>query len=121
MRLFGFKTIMPAIMALLLLTGCVCERRFEQLQTACTQLQARDTADEATIELLQGRLKVTMTDRALFSSGGCPIVVLADGCGEANPVAANDRPAGRGIGGLSSRWSARGTDLGIVPWQPSLT
>jgi len=70
MRLSAFKTIMPALMALMLLTGCVSEQKYDQLQTAYNQLQSRYTADEATIQLLQGRLKVTMTDRILFSSGG---------------------------------------------------
>ncbi len=70
MRFSIFKTMAPAAMALLLLTGCVSEQRYDQLQTAYNQLQARYTADEATIQLLEGRLKITMTDRILFASGG---------------------------------------------------
>ncbi|MEI6158634.1 MAG: OmpA family protein [Roseococcus sp.] len=70
MRFSVFKTIMPAMMALLLLAGCVSEQRYDQLQTAYNQLQSRYNADEATIQLLEGRLKITMTDRILFSSGG---------------------------------------------------
>lgn len=59
-----------ALFAPLVLGACVSEQRFDQLQAAYNQLQQRYTADEATIQLLQGRLKITMTDRILFSSGG---------------------------------------------------
>jgi chemotaxis protein MotB len=58
------------MLAPMLLAGCVSEQKYDQLQAAYTQLQSKYTADEATIQLLEGKLKVTMTDRILFSSGG---------------------------------------------------
>ena len=64
------RRMVPAVLVTLALGGCVSEQRYDQLQQAYTQLQAQYTADEATIQMLQGRLKVTMTDRILFSSGG---------------------------------------------------
>jgi chemotaxis protein MotB len=70
MRPTALKALVPAVMASFLLTACVSEQRYDQLQTAYQQLQSRYTADEATIQMLEGRLKVTMTDRVLFSSGG---------------------------------------------------
>jgi chemotaxis protein MotB len=60
----------PAALGLLSLTGCVSEQRFDELQQAYNQLQGRYTADQATIQQLQGRLKITMSDRILFPSGG---------------------------------------------------
>jgi flagellar motor protein MotB len=51
----------------------VSEQRYDALQGAYTQLQGRYTADEATIQMLDGRLRITMTDRILFSSGGSRI------------------------------------------------
>lgn len=58
------------MLAPLLLAGCVSEQRYDQLQTAYNQLQSRYTAGEEHVQLLEGRLKITMTDRILFSSGG---------------------------------------------------
>lgn len=46
---------------------------YRELQRAYTELQARYNADEATIRMLEGRLKVTMSDRILFPSGGYTI------------------------------------------------
>lgn len=59
----------PLLMALLA-AGCVSENRYAELERAYQQLQSQLTADEATIQMLQGRLKVTMSDRILFPSGG---------------------------------------------------
>ena len=56
-----------------LLAACVSEQKYDELEKAYQQLQARYSADEATIQMLQGRLKVTMTDRILFPSGGYQI------------------------------------------------
>lgn len=64
------RRAMPALLGLLALGGCVSEQRYDELQQAYQQLQAQYAADQATIQLLQGRLKVTMTDRILFPSGG---------------------------------------------------
>ncbi|UPY35860.1 OmpA family protein [Sediminicoccus sp. KRV36] len=70
MKINSLRSLAPAMLSILLLTGCVSEQRYDALQGAYTQLQARYTADEATIQMLNGRLKITMTDRILFSSGG---------------------------------------------------
>ncbi len=56
----------PALLA----AGCVSERKYDELEKAYQQLQAQYSADQATIQLLQGRLKVTMNERILFPSGG---------------------------------------------------
>jgi len=61
---------LSGLAALLLTAGCVSEQRYDELQGAYQQLQAQYSADQATIQLLEGRLKVTMTDRILFPSGG---------------------------------------------------
>ena len=53
-----------------LLAGGVSEPRYDELQRAYQQLQAQYTADQATNQMLQGRLKVAMSDRILFPSGG---------------------------------------------------
>lgn len=52
------------------LSACVPRGEYEELQRAYTELQSRYTADQATITMLEGRLKVTMRDRILFPSGG---------------------------------------------------
>ena len=55
------------------LAGCVSENRYEELEKAYAQLQGKYTADQATIQMLQGRLKITMSERILFPSGGIRI------------------------------------------------
>jgi chemotaxis protein MotB len=69
-RTFLKLAVAPAALGLLGLTGCVSEQRYEELERAYSQLQGQYNADQATIQMLQGRLKVTMTDRILFPSGG---------------------------------------------------
>jgi chemotaxis protein MotB len=76
-RTFLKLAVAPAAIGLLGLAGCVSEQRYEELQTAYQQLQSRYTADQATIQMLQGRLKVTMTDRILFPEGGYHITASA--------------------------------------------
>jgi chemotaxis protein MotB len=66
-RTFLKLALAPAVLGL---AACVSEQRYDELQQAYTQLQGQYNADQATIQMLQGRLKVTMTDRILFSSGG---------------------------------------------------
>jgi chemotaxis protein MotB len=72
MRIAATRRVLPALVApaLLAAAACVPAQQYDELQQAYQQLQARYTADEATIQMLQGRLKVTMTDRILFPSGG---------------------------------------------------
>lgn len=53
--------------------ACVPRGEYEELQRAYRELQARYTADQATIQMLEGRLKITMRDRILFPSGGYTI------------------------------------------------
>jgi chemotaxis protein MotB len=66
-RNFLKLAIAPAVLGL---AACVSEQRYDELQQAYQQLQARYTADQATIQMLEGRLRVTMTDRILFPEGG---------------------------------------------------
>lgn len=62
----------------LLLSGCVSERKYDQLQAAYNQLQAAYSADQAEIVMLQGKLKVTMTDQILFPEGGFSLTRKAE-------------------------------------------
>jgi chemotaxis protein MotB len=73
-RTFLKLALAPAVLGL---AACVSEQRYDELQQAYTQLQGRYTADQATIQMLQGRLKITMTDRILFPSGGYRITESA--------------------------------------------
>jgi chemotaxis protein MotB len=69
MRRTVLKLAAPLALSLSL-GACVPLGSYEELERAQQQLQARYTADEATIQMLQGRLRVTMNDRILFPSGG---------------------------------------------------
>ncbi len=69
-RSFLKLAMAPAALGLFSLTGCVSEGRYAELERAYQQLQSQYSADQATIQMLEGRLKVTMTDRILFPSGG---------------------------------------------------
>jgi len=60
-------------LALVAPVAACASREYRELQRAYTELQARYNADEATIRMLEGRLKVTMSDRILFPSGGYTI------------------------------------------------
>lgn len=53
-----------------LIAGCVPAPRYEELERAYQQLQGQYGAAEAQIQLLEGRLRVTMADRILFPEGG---------------------------------------------------
>jgi chemotaxis protein MotB len=70
MSIIVTRRAVPALFATLLLAGCVSEQKYDELNQAYRQLQGQYNADQATIQLLQGRLKVTMNDRILFPSGG---------------------------------------------------
>ena len=71
------RRMVLAAVPTLLAAGCVSEQRYDELQQAYQQLQAQYSADQATIQMLQGRLKVTMTDRILFPEGGYHITESA--------------------------------------------
>ena len=63
--------VLPALFAPFALGGCVGQ--YVELEQAYAQLQRAYNADQATIQMLQGRLRVTMSDRILFPSGGYQI------------------------------------------------
>jgi chemotaxis protein MotB len=65
-----FLKLAAPLATTLVLGGCVSAARYEELERAQRQLQAAYNADQATIQMLQGRLRVTMNDRILFPSGG---------------------------------------------------
>ena len=67
-----FKKLLLAgsVASLVLLTGCVSETKYNDLNAEYQQLQAAFSADQAQIVLLEGELKVTMLDKVLFSEGG---------------------------------------------------
>lgn len=67
-----FKKLLIAgsVASLVLLTGCVSETKYNDLNAEYQQLQAAFSADQAQIVLLEGELKVTMLDKVLFSEGG---------------------------------------------------
>ncbi|MEO3472286.1 OmpA family protein [Roseomonas sp. CAU 1739] len=67
-----FLKMLPVLLAAPI-AACVPRGEYEELQRAYRELQSRYTADQATITMLEGRLKVTMTDRILFPSGGYQI------------------------------------------------
>ena len=62
--------IAGAIVSLALLNGCVTQSKYNALDQEYQQLQAAFSADQAQIVLLEGKLKVTMVDKVLFSEGG---------------------------------------------------
>lgn len=70
MSIIATKRALPGLFASFALAGCVSLGRYEELERAYQQLQAQYTADQATIQMLEGRLKVTMSERILFPSGG---------------------------------------------------
>lgn len=78
-----FKNILTLAMmtcAFALTAGCVSEGKFkrevsayDQLKVANQQLKAELEADEATIQMLQNELKVTMLDSVLFAEGSAKL------------------------------------------------
>ena len=67
------RRALPMLLAATGLTACVPASQYESLQSAYRDLQSKYSADEATIQMLDNRLKVTMSDRVLFPSGGYEI------------------------------------------------
>lgn len=57
-------------LSLILLSGCVSQTKYDDLNAKYQQLQASFDDDQAEIVLLKGELKVTMLDGVLFSEGG---------------------------------------------------
>ena len=62
--------IATASLSLILLSGCVSQTKYDDLNAKYQQLQASFNDDQAEIVLLKGELKVTMLDGVLFSEGG---------------------------------------------------
>ena len=62
--------IATASLSLILLSGCVSQTKYDDLNAQYQQLQAAFNDDQAEIVLLKGELKVTMLDGVLFSEGG---------------------------------------------------
>ena len=57
-------------LSLFLLSACVSQTKYDDLNAQYQQLQAAFNDDQAEIVLLKGELKVTMLDGVLFSEGG---------------------------------------------------
>lgn len=59
-----------SIAALALLSACVTENKYNQLDQAYSQLQQAYQGDEVEIRQLQGELRITIRDKILFPEGG---------------------------------------------------
>ena len=57
-------------LSLILMSGCVSQTKYDDLNAKYQQLEAAFNDDQAEIVLLKGELKVTMLDGVLFSEGG---------------------------------------------------
>jgi chemotaxis protein MotB len=64
----GFLAL--SITALSLLSACVTQNKYTQLDQAYTQLQQAYQGDEVEIRQLQGELRITIRDKILFPEGG---------------------------------------------------
>jgi len=64
----GFLTL--SFLALGLLTACVTQQKYNQLDQAYSQLQQAYQGDEVEIRQLQGELRITIRDKILFPEGG---------------------------------------------------
>jgi chemotaxis protein MotB len=67
-----------SIAALALLSGCVSQNKYNQLDQAYTQLQQAYQGDEVEIRQLQGELRITIRDKILFPEGGYRLNAKAD-------------------------------------------
>ncbi|MEA9568688.1 OmpA family protein [Polynucleobacter sp. AP-Nickl1-40-C4] len=59
-----------SITALALLSACVTDGKYNQLDQAYSQLQQAYQGDEVEIRQLQGELRITIRDKILFPEGG---------------------------------------------------
>ncbi len=62
--------LISAIIGAAVLTGCVSQQKYDQLNAAYIKLQQAYQGDEVEIKQLQGELKVTIKDKILFPEGG---------------------------------------------------
>ena len=61
-----------------LLTACVTQQSYNNLDQAYSQLQQAYQGDEVEIRQLQGELKITIKDKILFPEGGFKLNAKAD-------------------------------------------
>mgnify|MGYP002654531410 FL=1 len=78
--MFLSKRILFAASVLLtgLLTACVTQQSYNNLDQAYSQLQQAYQGDEVEIRQLQGELKITIKDKILFPEGGFKLNAKAD-------------------------------------------
>jgi len=78
--MFLSKRILFAASVLLtgLLTACVTQQSYNNLDQAYSQLQQAYQGDEVEIRQLQGELKITIKDKILFPEGGFKLNTKAD-------------------------------------------
>ncbi len=72
----GFLAL--SVLALGLLTACVTDQKYNQLDQAYSQLQQAYQGDEVEIRQLQGELRITIRDKILFPEGGYRLNAKAD-------------------------------------------
>ena len=70
MKLMKQGFVALSITALALLSACVTQNKYNQLDQAYTQLQQAYQGDEVEIRQLQGELRITIRDKILFPEGG---------------------------------------------------
>ena len=70
MRFIKPGFIALSIAALALLSACVTQTKYNQLDQAYSQLQKAYQGDEVQIRQLQGELRITIRDKILFPEGG---------------------------------------------------
>jgi chemotaxis protein MotB len=70
MKLMKQGFIALSIAALALLSACVTQSKYNQLDQAYSQLQQAYQGDEVEIRQLQGELRITIRDKILFPEGG---------------------------------------------------
>ena len=70
MSLTKHGLIALSITALALLSACVTDGKYNQLDQAYSQLQQAYQGDEVEIRQLQGELRITIRDKILFPEGG---------------------------------------------------
>jgi chemotaxis protein MotB len=70
MRFMKSGFIALSIATLALLSACVTQSKYNQLDQAYSQLQQAYQGDEVEIRQLQGELRITIRDKILFPEGG---------------------------------------------------
>lgn len=78
MAIFKKYASVVGLSALLALSACVTQQKYNQLDQANQQLQQAYQGDEVEIRQLQGELKITIKDKILFPEGGYRLNAKAD-------------------------------------------